>query len=134
MKLKTEHANLSTYLQKLQKGVRFPKLRESIKEAQSDIRKNGKQQQEVKNEIQQLKTYVAKLESKIKELAGPMSICVCQALRDLGVELSVYWSGAFVGPQIAKLMDQGRYMYIFVKLRKHWTEVYSHAKFRNYSR
>ena len=54
VRLKTEHANLSTYLQKLQKGVRFPKLRESIKEAQSDIRKNGKQQQEVKNEIQQL--------------------------------------------------------------------------------
>ena len=117
-KLKTEQSNLTKYLNKLQKGARFPKLRQSIKDAQSDVRDNGKKQSKLKLDIQQLKVSIQKLEIKIKELAGPMSVSVRRALRDLGVELTVYWSGAFVGPQITKLMDQSRFRYIFIRLRE----------------
>ena len=39
------------------------------------------------------------------------------ALRRLGVELTVYWSGSFVGPQIAKLLEENRYQFIFQNIR-----------------
>ena len=89
LKLQTEHSNLTKYLQKLQKGARFPKLRQSIKDAQGDIRENGKKQNKLKQDIQQLKVSIRKIEIKIKELAGPMSVAVRSALRDLGVEQTV---------------------------------------------
>ena len=38
-------------------------------------------------------------------------------LRKLGIELTVYWAGTFVGPQIAKLMHESRYKFIWVNLR-----------------
>ena len=53
----------------------------------------------MKFEIQEKKSSIAKLEVKIKELAGPFAISIREALRDLGVDLTVYWSGAFVGPK-----------------------------------
>ena len=35
-----------------------------------------------------------------------MSRAIRTGLRDIGIELTAYWSGTFVGPQISKLMGK----------------------------
>ena len=64
-----------------------------------------------KARIRSLQCSIKKIGDEIKQLVGPMSRTLRTALRAIGIELTVYWSGAFVGPQIAKLMDRDRYKF-----------------------
>ena len=93
------------------------------KSLHAEIKGTEKQITEVKRkitritaDIKQLQQSVKKITAKIKELAGPMSNAVRSALRGLGIELTVYWSGQFVGPQIAKLMSKEAYREFFGQL------------------
>ena len=61
---------------------------------------NNKQQKKTKTSIQQLQSGINKITQQLKELQGPMARTLRTALKELDVELTVYWAGQFVGPQI----------------------------------
>ena len=110
---------LVQYLDKL-KGSRGNVVTKAL---HAEIKGTEKQITEIKKkiiiitaDIKQLQQSVKKITAKIKELAGPMSNAVRSALRGLGIELTVYWSGQFVGPQIAKLMSKEAYREFFGQL------------------
>jgi hypothetical protein len=46
-----------------------------------------------------------------------MSRAVREALREVGIELTIYWSGQFVGPQMEKLMPKKAYQHFITKLK-----------------
>jgi len=91
-------------------------LRAEIKGTEKQITEVKKKIIRITADIKQLQQSVKKITAKIKELAGPMSNAVRSALRGLGIELTVYWSGQFVGPQIAKLMSKEAYREFFGQL------------------
>ena len=117
--LQTSLRPLVQYLDKL-KGSRGNAVTKALR---AEIKGTEKQITEIKKkiiiitaDIKQLQQSVKKITAKIKELAGPMSNAVRSALRGLGIELTVYWSGQFVGPQIAKLMSKEAYHEFFGQL------------------
>ena len=119
IELQTSLRPLVQYLDKL-KGSRGNAVTKALR---AEIKGTEKQITEIKKkiiiitaDIKQLQQSVKKITAKIKELAGPMSNAVRSALRGLGIELTVYWSGQFVGPQIAKLMSKEAYREFFGQL------------------
>ena len=98
-------------------------MRAEIKHTEKRIAEVKKQILKIKVDIKQLQQSVKKITAKIKELAGPMSNAIRSALRALGIELTVYWSGQFVGPQIAKLMSKEAYTEFFHQLNQAFTAI-----------
>ena len=50
-------------------------------------------------------------------MQGPMTKMLRTVLRKLWIELTVYWAGTFVGPQIDKLRTHNRYELLGQNLR-----------------
>ena len=103
------------YLKKLGRGI-ISKVRTEIKHVDAQIRENERRTQVTRASIGKLQISIKKITEEIRHLAGPMSRMLRTVLRALGVELTIYWAGTFVGPQIAKLMDQDKYKYILENL------------------
>ena len=70
-------------------------------------------------EIKQTKAKIAEVTKEVKELKGPISVAIRNALRAIGIELTIYWAGTFVGSQIAKLADWDRYKILLEAIE--WT-------------
>ena len=107
--LRSEKTSLINYLNKLCEQGLKTRLKEEVKEVNQKLKVTTKQIDCASSKIKQLKTSVSRIESEIQELQGPMMKMLRTVLRKLGIELTVYWAGTFVGPQIAKLMHESRY-------------------------
>ena len=106
VELKSEKATVVKYKASLFKKRNTPtkKLGAEIKEIDKQLQENGKKaKKKLGFQVKQLQASQAKIALAIQDLVGPMCKTLRAALRRLGVELTVYWSGTFVGPQIAKL-------------------------------
>ena len=112
---KTHLANLNAYMRSLI-AKRFGKLTKEVKEAQRDVKKVERELCTLEAEIKQTKAKIAK---EVKELKGPISVAIRNALREIGIELTIYWAGTFVGSQIAKLADWDRYKILLEAIE--WT-------------
>ena len=100
---------LRSYLEKIQarRGNKLTKqLRSEIASLNKRVSTITKQISVLKKTFNDLKTTVRKIEVEIKELAGAMSRAIREALREIGIELTIYWSGQFVGPQMEKMMSK----------------------------
>ena len=98
-------------------------MRGEMQQIEKDIRNNAKQQQAAQKEKTNLQAIFKKISHEMQELSGPMAQTVRKALRELDVELTMYWPGQFVGPQIDKLMDAKKYLHIFNSLQKKLEEI-----------
>ena len=96
-----------------------------IKGIQAQIRKTNKDMKNAKEEITRLRASIQKIEGEIKNLAGPMSQGIRSALRALGIELTIYWSGTFVGPQISKLMPKDSFLHFFAEIEASFVRMQS---------
>ena len=115
---KTHLANLNAYLCSLI-AKRLGKLTKEVKEAQRDVKKVERELCTLEAEIKQTKAKIAEVTKEVKELKGPISVTIRNALREIGIELTIYWAGTFVGPQIAKLTDWDRYKILLEAIE--WT-------------
>ena len=91
---------------------RFGKLTKEMKEATKNLKSVEKKQKKVEVDIRATKARIKQLANEVKELSGPVSAAIRRTLRELGIELTIYWAGTFVGPQIDKLRDRSRYTFI----------------------
>ena len=98
---------------------RFGKLTKEVKEAQRDVKKVERELCTLEAEIKQTKAKIAEVTKEVKELKGPISVAIRNALRAIGIELTIYWAGTFVGSQIAKLADWDRYKILLEAIE--WT-------------
>ena len=98
-------------------------MRGEMQQIEKDIRNNAKQQQAAQKEKTNLQAIFKKISHEMQELSGPMAQTVRKALRELDVELTMYWAGQVVGPQIDKLMDAKKYLHIFNSLQKKLEEI-----------
>jgi hypothetical protein len=97
----------------------FGKLTKEVKEAQRDVKKVERELRTLEAEIKQTKAKIAEVTKEVKELKGPISVAIRNALREIGIELTIYWAGTFVGSQIAKLADWDRYKILLEAIE--WT-------------
>jgi type II secretory pathway component PulM len=72
-----------------------------------------KEKKKVQVDIRATKARIKQLANEVKELSGPVSAAIRRTLRELGIELTIYWDGTFVRSQIDKLRDRSRYIYLF---------------------
>jgi hypothetical protein len=89
-----------------------------IKEANKEIKTTEKSIGNLESQLKKMKAEVKQLSSAILDLSGPTSHCMRKMLREIGIELTIYWSGTFVGPHIGKLADRDRYKLILDELER----------------
>ena len=118
--LQEQKTVLTAYLNKLQRGM-ITKVRSEIKDVNKQLKEIGSKIDAAKSQIVKLQKSIKKISSDIKNLVGPMSRTLRTALRHLGVELTMYWSGAFV-----KLLDQNRYKFILDNLEATFASMIEH--------
>ena len=92
-------------------------MRKEISNVDSQIRATNKQLKQVKEQKAKMEKGRKKITAEIKDLIGPMSRTLRSSVPQLGIELTVYWAGQFVGPQITKLLDQERYKFVLENLQ-----------------
>ena len=80
-----------------------------MREVEKQLKDTNKKIDQATSTIKKLQTSVNNIQAKIKEMQGPMTKMLRTVLRKLGIELTVYWAGTFVGPQIDKFRTHDRY-------------------------
>ena len=87
------------------------------------IRENQVKTKKASSKKNQLVKRAKAITAEIKVLMGPMSRTLRSVLRQLDIELTLYWSGQFVGPQISKLLEQNRYTIVLEKLQQTFNKI-----------
>ena len=78
-------------------------VRKGISQASSALNDLNRQEAALSTQIKQNQERIKKLKLQMKEMDGPASKAFDEALRVLNIQLTIYFSGEFVGPQISKL-------------------------------
>ena len=89
-------------LQNAQRGT-VGAIRREIALALTSLNEQEKMQVDVQKNLKQKQEALNQLKLQMKEMDGPIAKAFDEGLRTLNIQLTIYFSGEFVGPQISKL-------------------------------
>ena len=78
-------------------------IRTEISVAQTELNVQEREQIAKQTQLKQKQDCIKQLKVQMKEMDGPIANAFDEALRTLNIQLTIYFSGEFVGPQISKL-------------------------------
>jgi len=78
-------------------------IRTEISVAQTEFNVQEREQIAKQTQLKQKQDCIKQLKVQMKEMDGPIANAFDEALRTLNIQLTIYFSGEFVGPQISKL-------------------------------
>ena len=112
------HDNHSKARSKLANAIRgtVGQIRAEIAAAHNQITQQDKSIAQVQKEIADKRSQISSANKALKSIKGPMTEAYEEALCVLGIKLTTYFAGEFVGPQISKLAENQCYQVIFTHL------------------
>ena len=115
------HDGVSKACAKLATAIRgtVGRVRTEIAAAKAQLSIHEKAMAQIQKDIADLRHQISCAKKAMKAIKGPISEAFSAALAVLGIKLTTYFSGEFVGPQISKLAADDCYKTILTHLFTH---------------